>query len=261
MKIGVCASPDRLPLLEALGYDYIETNFGWLASLDEEEFCRQTREMERFSLASEAFNCFFKGEMQLYAPDGDQDSLLRQIRAYAERGFARAARWGGKIAVIGSGGARKMQDWMTREEADRQFSRVLAVCGEVADGYGMKIAVEPLSRRECNYIHTVAEGASVAEQSGNGAVGVMVDFFHHHSNGDDLTSLTNYADILYHSHYARPETRFVPMAGDESELTSVRTLLRQCPKVERISLECRWDPDFETAVTAARPLMEIFKQA
>jgi len=261
MKIGVCASPDQASLLEALGYDYIETNFGWLATLDEEEFCRHTRELERFSLASEAFNCFFKGEMQLYAPDGDQDPLLRQIRAYAERGFARAARWGGKIAVIGSGGARKMQDWMTREEADRQFSRVLAVCGEIADSYGMKIAVEPLSRRECNYIHTVAEGAAVAAQSGNPAVGVMVDFYHHHNNGDDLAALPNYRDALYHAHYARPENRFAPTVADEASLAAILSQLRRCPKVERISLECRWDPDFETAVTAARPPMEIFKQA
>ena len=137
MKIGVCASPDKLPLLEELGYDYIEANFGWLATLSDEEFGRHMREMERFSLASEAFNCFFKGDMVLYAQDGNQDALLREIRAYAERGFARASAWGGKIAVIGSGGARKMQEWMTREEADRQFSRVLGVCGEVADKYGM----------------------------------------------------------------------------------------------------------------------------
>ena len=259
MKIGVCASPDKLPLLEELGYDYIEANFGWLATLSDEEFGRHMREMERFSLASEAFNCFFKGDMVLYAQDGNQDALLKEIRAYAERGFARASAWGGKIAVIGSGGARKMQEWMTREEADRQFSRVLGVCGEVADKYGMRVAVEPLSRRECNYIHTVAEGASVAELSGHPAVGVMVDFFHHASNEDDLASLSNYADILYHSHYARPGDRFVPAVEDKSALASVQELLQQCPKVERISLECRWDPDFETAVTAARPLMEIFK--
>lgn len=260
MKIGVCASPDRLPLLEKLGYDYIEANFGWLATLDEEEFCRQTRELEHFSLASEAFNCFFKGEMQLYAPDGNQDPLLREIRAYAERGFARAAAWGGKVAVIGSGGARKMQEWMTREEADRQFSRVLAICGEVADSYGMRVAVEPLSRQECNYIHTVAEGASVAERSGHPAVGVMVDFYHHSNNGDDLETLPDYGALLYHAHYAHPGDRLVPTAEDAPALAVAREKLRRCPKVERISLECRWNPDFETAVTAARPQMEIFRQ-
>ena len=259
MKIGVGAALDQLPLLERLGYDYVEANFGWLASLDEAEFCRYSQEVERSSLAVEAYNCFFKGDMVLYAPNGDQDSLLREIRAYAERGLARASAWGGKVAVIGSGNARKMQEWMTCEEADRQFARVLNVCGEVADRYGMKIAVEPLSLRECNYIHTVAEGAAVAKQSGSPAVGVMVDFFHHHSNGDDLAALPNYADILYHAHYARPNDRLAPMMGDEPALAAVAALLRQCPKAERISLECRWGTEFETAVTTARPLMDIFK--
>ena len=36
-------------------------------------------------------------------------------------------------------------------------------------------------------------------------------------------------------------------------------LLKKCPKAERISLECIWDPDFDTAITQAKPYMDIFK--
>ena len=261
MKIGVCASPDKLPIIEDLGYDYIETTFSWLTSLNEAEFLQQTAFVERFSVSSEAFNLFFSGDVKLYAPDGNQDLILREISAYAEKGFSRASLWGGKVAVIGSGLARGIPEGMTRERTERQFARVLAVCGEAADKYGMKIVVEPLSYGESNYIHTVAEGAAAARLSNNSAVGVLVDFFHHHNNNEDPNTLPNYGDILYHVHYARPVDRLAPEEEDAPKLTALAALLKQCPKAERISLECIWKPDFESAVTSARPLMEIFKRS
>lgn len=259
MKIGVCASPDKLPLLAELGYDYIETNFSWLADLDEAKFREQTALIERYSLPSEAYNIFFRGGMKLYAPDGNQDPLLPDIAAYAEAGFARAAAWGGKVAVIGSGFVRGIPEGMTREDTEVQFARVLSVCGEAALRHGMKIVVEPLSRSDCNYIHTVAEGAAVARMADHPAVGVLVDFFHHWKNNDSLETLPDFAELLYHTHYARPDDRNVPQAEDEASVAALAELLKKCPNAERISLECIWKPDFDTAVAAARPFMEIFR--
>ena len=79
MKIGVCATPDKLPLLSELGYDYFETNFSWLASLDNVAFREQTALVEKYTLASEAYNIFFKGGMKLYAPDGNEGTVLYEI--------------------------------------------------------------------------------------------------------------------------------------------------------------------------------------
>ena len=259
MKIGVCASPDKLPLLADLRYDYFEANFSWLAGLDEDAFRQNTGLIERYGVPAEAYNIFFRGGMKLYAKDEDQSPLLREAAAYAESGFRRAAAWGGKIAVIGSGFVRGIPEGMTRVEVEPQFARVLTVCGEAAERYGMRIVVEPLSRRDCNYIHTVAEGAAAARSANNPAVGVLVDFYHHSENGDDLESLPSYGDLLWHVHYGRPKDRWAPIPGDEEGLKKLADLLRRCPKAERISLECAWHPDLDTAVTAARPLMEVFR--
>jgi len=259
MKIGVCTSPDKLPLLTELGYDYFEACFSWLADLDEESFRAQTALVEKYPLAGEVYNIFFRGGDQLYAPDGNQEPLLREIDAYAEKGFCRAASWGGKVAVIGSGFVRGLREGMSREETDRQFARVLNVCGEAAARHGMKIVVEPLSRNECNYIHTMAEGAAVARMADHPAVGVLVDFYHHAKNGDDLDSLPQYADMLYHTHYARLSDRGVPQEEDRAQLLRLAELLKQCPNAERISLECSWGPDFDAAIRSAREIMEIFR--
>ena len=133
MKIGVCAGPEQLPLLESLGYDYLEANFSWLAGLDEETYRQKTAMVEASSLRAEAFNGFFPGHITLYAPNGNQNDILSEVEAYCERGFARAAAWGGKVAVIGSGYVRGIPEGMTWEDCDAQFARVLSVCGEVAD--------------------------------------------------------------------------------------------------------------------------------
>ena len=259
MKIGVCASPDKLPLLSDLRYDYIETNFSWMTSLEEEDFRKQTALIKKYALPSETFNIFFRGGMKLYAPDGNQDPMLRDAADYTERGFSRAAEWGGKIAVIGSGFVRGIPEGMTREEAEPQFARILSVCGEAAARHGMRIVVEPLSRGDCNYIHTVAEAAAVARLADHPAVGVLVDTFHQSSNGDSLETLPDFADLLWHVHYGRAVDRHVPGEEDRAGLEALAGILRRCPNAERISLECNWHPDFDTAVASARPLMEIFK--
>lgn len=258
MKIGVCTSPDKIPLIEELGYDFIESNFSWLASLSKEDFAAQSAIVERHSLAVEAYNIFFGGGIKLYAPDGNQDELLKIIADYADAGLARAASLGGKIAVIGSGGARRIPDDMTEEAVTPQFARVLNICGEAAERHGMKIVVEPLS--DCNYIHTVAEGDELAVLSKHPAVGVLVDYFHHQQINDDLEALPSFADRLWHVHVARPGDRFVPCAEDKAAMAHFADLLKKCPGAERISLECNWHPNFDEAVAAARPFMDVFKK-
>ena len=260
MKLGVCTSPDQLATVYAQGYDYIECNFGWLATMSDADYEANTALVEKSPIKAEAFNCFFTGSFPLYAADGDQTDILPQVAEYCEKGFARAAAWGGKVAVIGSGGARRIPDGMTREQVEPQFARVLAVCGEVAAKYGMKIVVEPLSFNECNYIHMVAEGVAVAKLSGHPAVGGLVDFYHHGNNGEDLATLPDSADRLYHSHYGRPHDRIAPQPGDEEYLAAVADALKKCPGVERMSLECGLLPDFETGLKIARPLLEGIKQ-
>ena len=117
--------PDQLATVYACGYDYIEANFGWVTTMSDEDFATNTALVEQSPIKVEAFNCFFNGSFPLYAADGDQSEILPQVEAYCEKGFARAAQWGGKVAVIGSGWVRKIPDGMTKEQIDPQFARGL----------------------------------------------------------------------------------------------------------------------------------------
>ncbi len=263
MRIGVCASPAELPLLAELGYDYMDAHFGWLAGLSDEAFRDVARKMEHYGIPADATQGFF-GDVTLFPEGGtpaDADALVREIAAYAERGLARASAIGGKIAVIGSGRQRTIPDGYPRARAEAEFARILAVCGEIADRHGMRIAVEPLASRETNFLHTVAEGAAIAKKSGHPAVGTMVDFFHLWYNDDDLASLPACGDTLIHAHIARPRAdRNAPLPEDAETLAAWASVLGQCPSVERISLECIWSPDLATAIRVAAPLLDVFRK-
>jgi hypothetical protein len=89
---------------------------------------------------------------------------------------------------------------------------------------------------------------------------MMVDFYHHWKNGEDLSTLPDNADILIHSHYARPVDRDAPYEENDADLNGVLNALKTCPGIERMSLECVYKPDFKAALERARPLMERFRQ-
>ena len=67
------------------------------------------------------------------------------------------------------------------------------------------------------------------------------------------------ADLLIHAHYARPVDRDAPYAENQADLQAVLEALKTCPGIERMSLECSYKPDFDTAIVRARPLMEMFR--
>ncbi len=261
MKLGVCCFPDKLPLLREIGYDYMDVHFAWLCGLSDEAFAQKTAEVEKYGLPGEALQGFF-GDVTLFSPDrcaSDEDALLAEIAAYAERGFARAAAWGGRVAVIGSGRQRNIPADYGRDRAEAYFTRIISVCGEAADRHGMRIAVEPLSTRETNFLHTVREGAAIARATGSPAVGTLVDFFHLRYNHDELFSLPAVGDTLIHAHIARPGDRNAPVPGDEETLRAWAEILDKCPSVERLTLECIWKPDFDTAIRVSYPLLAPFK--
>ncbi len=266
MKLGVCASPYELPLIRELGFDYIEMNFSAITTASEEDFRAMATAVEREGLPAEACNGFFPGDMILHpTATHSPGDILRAVAAYAERGFARMASLGARVAVLGSGKARRIPDGDAPlaeryARAEEQFVRVLSVCGNVAAKHGIRVAVEPLSRAETNFLHTVAEGAALARRVDHPAVGVMVDFFHLAANGDDLTALLAAGDALLHAHVARPGDRGAPTEADMDTLAAWASALSACPSVERVSLECIHRPDFASSVRAARPAMEVFRR-
>lgn len=254
MKIGVCCGPREWPLVKKLGYDYVEGNFSVFASGDEGFFTSALDELKELDIKAETFNGFFAGDVKLYEVSDEW------VAGYAERGFARAAAMGGEIAVIGSGGARRVPDGMPYEAALERFAQILRICGDAAARHGMRVVIEPLRRAECNFINTLSESVALCRRVDHPAVGTLLDFFHFYDNGEPLSDVPDAAAFLWHTHLARPNPdRNAPGEEDIPLMRPWADALRNVNYAGRMSLECTWKPGFTETVTTAFPVMDMFR--
>ncbi len=254
MRFGVCAMPDKLPLILDAGYDYIEPGFARIAAMSEPDFAAARDAILASPLRAEAFNSFFPGDFVLY-----DDGALDRVAAYCANGFARAAALGGQIAVVGSGKARTFPEGMDAAEGEARFVDILRVCGDAAQRVGMKVAIEPLQASECGYINTVAEALAVCRAADHPAVGVLADFFHVWCSGEPLDALRDAGDRLFHLHLARPDAdRAIPTEADLDGCRPWAEALHAIGYTGRMSLEGKMSPDLATAITAVRPVLDLF---
>ncbi len=256
MKFGVCNPYTNIELIKSEGFDYIELAFSVVNAMSDEEFKKAYGEVEKHSFPAEAFNGFFPGDVRLTGDGVD----LRLIRDYAKRGFARASELGGKVAVLGSGTARKIPDGFDRKTAEAQFVDVLRVCGEEAGNVGMEIAIEPLQEKETNLINTVAEGLEYCARAGHEKVKCLVDFFHVFKSGETLDAVESSNGMLRHAHLARANAdRRIPTIEDIDSCKPWAEALKKCGYDLRISLEGAFHPDVPTAIKNVKPILELFR--
>ncbi len=257
MKIGVCASHERWGIVSAAGYDYVEGNFSKIARASDEEFEDMKKALADSGLKMEATNGFFPGDFAIYSKD-NFDEVKANVRDYCEKGFARGAELGQKVAVIGSSKARNIRDDYTKEEAEEQFCEVLRICGEVGEKYGIAVTVEPLNPKEANFIITFADGMDIAKKTNHPNVLAMIDLYHHAQNGEPLETLDGTEGVLVHAHIARAD-RETPTPDDAAEIDPKIAYLKKVGYDGRISLESRHNPDFETAIKNAYPLLAKYR--
>ena len=255
MRFGVSCGFDWLPALKDAGYDYIETSLVGLLEKSEEEIAEISKQLEQYDMKLEVVNCFFPFGKSLYSEDAEY------FRDHAARGLRLAASLGCKIAVIGSGGARRVPEDISVELAKKQFSDILRICGEEAEQYGIKIVVEPLRHKETNFIYTITEGIEIANMADHPAVGTLIDFFHFHCNDEPLEELDTLDGPIYHTHLARPSfDRCFPQPLDAETVRAWSQKLKALGYNDRMSLECRFTSNYKHELKVAREVLEIFNQ-
>ena len=246
MKIGVCGGVAKAPIIKALGYDYVEENMFKIASLSESEFNETVEFYKNLDIPVYSFNGFFGGDITIYG-----EGSLDEIREYAALALKRAHALGGKVCVIGSGKARAIPDGVSLEFARERFVEVVSICCDIADGYGIRIVVEPLNSGETNFINTVSEAAEIAKLTGKRNAGSLVDFFHFAYEKENDGGIVNNGDTLMHAHLARPDDRYAPKLEDAETVARWIGLLKSINYTGALSVESKYK-DFEAEITEAR---------
>lgn len=254
MKLGVCGSLGTAGIIKKCGFDFVEENFSRIAAMTDGEFAACAAGYEKLGVAVLSTNGFLPGGYVIY------DKTPGEIIEYAARGMARAASLGVETVVIGSGAQRNIPAGAVREAYEEKFVKVLLSVADIAKGYGIKIAVEPLSRTETNLVNFVAEGAVIARATKRENVGTMVDFFHFFMNGDNESGLISASDKLFHAHLARENPdRLMPT--DISELPTLEkraATLKSMGYGGNLSLEGFFGDDLEKTLMKTRPLLDVF---
>jgi len=249
---GVCTGLENVPKLQAAGYDYIELGVQrFLAPQSSRaDFEKNLQEAQSLKAPLYACNSFLPSSLICVGPAADHPAIL----SYAETAFQRAQTAGIGLIVFGSGSSRKIPDGFDPAQARQQFVQLLKKMGPIAEKYGVIIAIEPLNKKECNFINTVAEGTAIAKEASHPNIRVLADFYHMALEDESPDSIRAAGDLLAHCHIAEKEGRRWPGAAG-FDFTGYFKALKDIHYRGRISIEGRAD-DFDRQLSEALAYMK-----
>ena len=85
-----------------------------------------------------------------------------------------------KTIVLGSGGARKIEDGENAADCQKQLDEVFYAVGDIAKEYETTVVIEPLNKGETNVINTVTEGAAMARRVSHPNILLLADIENTH---------------------------------------------------------------------------------
>jgi sugar phosphate isomerase/epimerase len=233
VQVGYCTSVRNIAAAKAAGFDYIEVGTSEIAAMPDADFDQALQKAKQVGLPVPAANTFLPATLKVTGPAIDPEQQL----AYVRKALDRLSKLGVQTVVFGSGGARRVPDGFSKDEA---FGQLVAFGKRVAPearSRGMTIAVEPLRREETNIINSAAEGLALVEAIGDPNFQLMIDFYHLSSEHEDPAVVSRAKDRLRHLHMANPTGRVFPLAWEEFDYGPFFAQLRQTGYTRRISVE------------------------
>lgn len=240
MKFGLCTSADKLTKLKPGTLDYIEMNLSAIHEMPEEKLREAAFILSGAGTPAETTNCFFPKELRLCG----SEYRAQKVAEYTKRALEKASRLGIQLCVLGSGKSRSIGDGEDDAACMRQFEEVVRLAGELAQPYGITVALEPLRRAETNVINTVEEGGAVCRRIAHPNVRLLADLYHVADAGEPLDVLKQNADLLCHMHIANPATRSYPSEADPFDYGALKEALADAGYDRRISIEGSCPGDF-----------------
>lgn len=184
-------------------------------------------------LSCEAFNLLLPAGMTILGPQAN----LAALEAYAHKAFSRAAKLGAKVAVFGSGGARRLPESTTCEDGWQQMKAACRVLADVGLEYGIQIVIEPLNSGDCDLVHTVSEALQMAKEVDHQNLRILADTYHMLLENESLCILPEAGDMLQHCHIACSTERRFPCKSDLPACQAFVLALKQAGYHNRVSVE------------------------
>ena len=236
MRIGCCysLSKENAQRLKTAGTAYIEGGFSSLAALTPEQAKVLAKEVTAI-LPVPVMNLMFPSELRLVGERVDYAAIDR----YLEETSAKAARFGTKKVVFGSGGPRRVPEGFSHETAFRQL---ITLCREhiapAFEKHGMVCCIEPLNRKECNILNTSGEVFKLVQAVDHPAVRLLIDLYHFDLEQEPLSCLEAYRGYIGHVHIASAKNaRALPKPDDGEDYAAFFAALKEAGYDGLVSLE------------------------
>jgi D-psicose/D-tagatose/L-ribulose 3-epimerase len=233
VAVGYCTGLKNLEAAKAAGFDYVELSTTEVANLSDADFEAAAARIKSLGIATPAANLFMPAAIKVTGPETNPEQQM----AHVKKAFARLARLGTQVVVFGSGGARRVPDGFSKDDAFKQlvdFGRRAAAEGRT---HGLTITIEPLRRQETNIINTAAEGLALVEAIDHPNFQLMIDFYHLASEQEDPAIVLRAKDRIRHLHVANPQGRVFPAKWEEFDYGPFFANLKTIGYDKRISVE------------------------
>lgn len=201
MKYGWCGPIDRAADMQQAGLDYIEVQLVPLKLEDDAAFANAKAVVRNLPLPAMAMSYLFPHDFRLVAGPGEAVDE-RRIRAYFDRVVELLSMAHSEVVVLGSGWTRNVPEGGSRERTQEQFLAALAWCADALKGSGTTLVIEPLNRKESNFINSVTEGVNLARLLNRPEVRGLADFYHMDEENEALGTLSDNAGWVQHIHLA-----------------------------------------------------------
>ena len=234
MKLGLCTSTEKASTAFEAGADYYEISAsGELNDITDAEYeTLRNKVLSDEKIKPLSANGLISATVRLCGPEAD----CEKITAYAEKVFRRASGLGIKMLVFGSGKAREVPDGYPFDKAYSELLTAAGIFSDVAEKYGQTLALEPLRKKECNIINTVAEGADFVRKVAKNNFRLLADFYHVSESGEDFTAIEQNSDIIAHLHISSRE-RSIIKDSDRGYISEIAALLKKINYSGAISYE------------------------
>ena len=234
MRFGICTGPSNAAAVQAAGFHYIEASVqSLLEGLKPEAEWKGLEVATACPLPTPAANVMVPGSLKITGPDAD----LNKLRPYMQTVLERAHKTRTTIIVFGSGGARNVPEGFDRARAKQQIIDFGKMLAPIAQANGVTVVVEPLNRKECNIINTVAEAMEYVRAVNSPALQCLVDSYHSWLENEPLASVREHLGAIKHVHVADKEGRTPPGESGTSDYREFFGMLKQGGYAGLISVE------------------------
>ena len=217
MKIGMCCGTDvtKYEKCKAMGYDFVESNCGGIASMSDEDFEEHLAKVKETDIPVLTANCFLPGETRVSDPESDDKITADYLSVL----LPRAKKLGIDTIVFGSGGARRIPEGVSAEQGRATLVRkIKEIICPMAEQYGILIVLEPLRHEETNILNSVHEAVEVVKEAGNSNLKVLADLYHMVCVDEEFEYLAELEGLLMHTHTSNPfdaeHKRIFPLEND-----------------------------------------------